>query len=31
MAALISWLQGYHAGKTGIIPFDGFCTNVRCV
>lgn len=22
MAALISWLQGYHAGKTGIIPFE---------
>jgi hypothetical protein len=20
MAALISWLRGYHAGKTGIIP-----------
>ena len=22
MAALISWLRGYHAGKTGIIPFQ---------
>jgi hypothetical protein len=22
MAALISWLQGYHAGKTVIIPFQ---------
>jgi hypothetical protein len=22
MAALISWLRGYHAGKTGIIPFE---------
>jgi hypothetical protein len=22
MAALISWLQGYHAGKTGIIPLQ---------
>jgi HdeA/HdeB family len=20
MAALISWLRGYHAGKTGVIP-----------
>jgi hypothetical protein len=22
MAALISWLRGYHAGKTGVIPFQ---------
>jgi hypothetical protein len=22
MAALISWLRGYHAGKTGIIPYQ---------
>lgn len=22
MAALISWLRGYHAGKTGLIPFQ---------
>ena len=22
MAALISWLRGYHAGKTGTIPFQ---------
>ena len=22
MAALISWLRGYHAGKTGMIPFQ---------
>jgi len=23
MAALIMWLLGYHAGKTGIIPYQG--------
>ena len=22
MAALISWLRGYHAGKTGVIPYQ---------
>jgi HdeA/HdeB family protein len=22
MAALIGWLHGYHAGKTGIIPYQ---------
>jgi hypothetical protein len=22
MAALFSWLRGYHAGKTGIVPFQ---------
>lgn len=22
MAALFSWLRGYHAGKSGIIPFE---------
>jgi acid stress chaperone HdeB len=22
MAALISWLRGYHAGKTGIVPYQ---------
>jgi hypothetical protein len=22
MAALINWLRGYHAGKTGIIPYQ---------
>jgi len=22
MAALISWLRGYHAGKTGAIPYQ---------
>jgi hypothetical protein len=22
MAALISWLRGYHAGKTGVIPYE---------
>jgi hypothetical protein len=22
MAALISWLRGYHAGKTGTIPYQ---------
>jgi hypothetical protein len=22
MAALVSWLRGYHAGKTGIIPYQ---------
>jgi acid stress chaperone HdeB len=27
MAALISWLRGYHAGKTGVIPQppDPYC------
>ena len=27
MAALVSWLRGYHAGKTGTIPYqhpDGY-------
>jgi hypothetical protein len=22
MAAVISWLRGYHAGKTGVIPYQ---------
>jgi hypothetical protein len=22
MAALISWLRGYHAGKTGVVPYQ---------
>ena len=23
MAVLITWLRGYHAGKSGVTPFDG--------
>ena len=22
MAALFSWLRGYHAGKSGVVPFE---------
>jgi hypothetical protein len=29
MAALISWLRGYHAGKTGIIPFESPALTAR--